>query len=85
MHSRWRGDLRLRLRATSNLGERLAGDLSDPRAAYVVNGPQKSPFTLQAPFEAVVAEEGRGMRVEKVFTDRSGKKILVLTKVDEQK
>jgi hypothetical protein len=32
-----------------------------------------------------VAEEGRGMRVEKVFADRSGKKILVLTRVDEQK
>jgi len=37
------------------------------------------------PFEALVTEGGKGIRVEKVFTDRSGKKIFVLMKVVEEK
>jgi len=35
-------------------------------------------------FEALVAEGGKGRRVEKVITDGSGKKIFVLVKVVEE-
>ena len=65
--------------------EWLLPHLADPRTLYIFHSPEETIFERWGPFEPVVAEEGRGMRVEKVFTDRSGKKILVLTKVDEQK
>ena len=41
-------------------------------------------FKRWSPLQALVAERGKGMRVEKVFTDRSGKKIFVLVKVVEE-
>jgi len=37
------------------------------------------------PFEALVAERGKAIRAEKVFTDGSGKKIFVLMRVVEEK
>jgi len=41
-------------------------------------------FQQWAPFEALVAEAGKGIRVEKVIPHRrSGKKVLVLVKVVE--
>ena len=33
-------------------------------------------------FEALVAEKGKGIRVEKVIPDRSGKQIFVLVRVE---
>jgi len=36
-------------------------------------------------FEALLAERGKGIRVEKVFTDRSGKNIFRLIKVVEER
>ena len=42
-------------------------------------------FKQWGPFEALVAERGKGIRVEKVFTDRSGKQIFVLVKVVEER
>jgi len=41
-------------------------------------------FQQWDPFQALVAERGKGIRVEKVIPDRSGKKIFVLMKVVEE-
>ena len=37
------------------------------------------------PFQALVAEGDKGIRVEKVFTDRSGKQIFLLMTVVEER
>ena len=58
---------------------------ADPGTIFIFHSPEETIFERWGPFEALVAENGKETRVEKVFTDRSGKKILVLTKVDEQK
>ena|GEM_PF-5169390 len=39
----------------------------------------------RAPFQALEAEGSKGIRVEKVSTDRSGKKTFVLVKEVEEK
>jgi len=38
-----------------------------------------------APFQALEAERGKGIRVQRAILDRSGKKIFVLVKVEEEK
>jgi len=43
--------------------------------------PETSMFKQWDSFEALVAERGKGIRVEKVIRDRSDKKIFVLMKV----
>ena len=47
--------------------------------------PETAMFKQWDPFEALVAEGGKGIRVEKVIPDRSGKQIFVLIKVEEKK
>jgi len=59
--------------------------LADPRTIYIFHSPEETIFKRQGPFQALVAERGKGIRVEKVFTDRSGKKIFVLLKVVEER
>jgi len=46
--------------------------------------PETTMFQQWAPFQALVAEGGKGIRVEKVIPDRSGKQIFVLIKVVEE-
>ena len=65
--------------------ERLLPHLADGRTIYIFHSPEETIFQRWDSFEALVAEGGKGIRVEKVFTDRSGKKIFVLIKVMEEK
>ena len=58
--------------------------LDDPRTIYIFHSPEETIFERWGPFEALVAERGKGIRAEKVIPDRSGKKILVPMKVVEE-
>jgi len=59
--------------------------LADPRTLYIFHSPEETIFERWAPFEALVSEAGKGIRVEKVIPDRSGQQIFVLVKVVEKK
>lgn len=65
--------------------ERLLPHLADPRTLYIFHSPEETIFKRWDSFQALVAEEGKEIRVGKVFTDRSGKQIFVLIKVVEEK
>jgi len=62
--------------------ERLLPHLADPRTLYIFHSPEETIFERWAPFQALVAERGKEIRVEKVFTDRSGKKIFIVVRVE---
>jgi len=47
--------------------------------------PETTMVEQRAPFQALEAEGSKGIRVEKVSTDRSGKKTFVLVKEVEEK
>lgn len=64
--------------------ERLLPHLADPRTIYIFHSPEETVFKRWEPFQALVDEEGKEIRVEKVFTDRSGRKVFVLVKVEER-
>lgn len=62
--------------------ERLLPHLADPGTLYIFHSPEETIFKRWGPFEALVGERGKGLRVEKVFTDRSGKQIFVVVRVE---
>jgi len=62
--------------------ERLLPHLADPWTRYIFHSPEETVFKRWDYFQALVAEEGKGIRVEKVFTDRSGKHIFILVGVE---
>ena len=62
--------------------ERLLPHLVDPRTLYIFHSPEETIFERRGPFEALVAERGKGIRVEKVFADRSGKQIFLVVRVE---
>jgi hypothetical protein len=63
-------------------GERLLPHLADPRTIYIFRSPEETIFKRWDSFEALVVEEGKEIRVEKVIPDRSGKKIFVIVSVE---
>ncbi len=64
--------------------ERLFPHLADPGTIYIFHSPEETIFERWDYFETLVAERGKGIRVEKVFTDRSGKQMFVLIKVVDE-
>ena len=62
--------------------ERLLPHLAAPRTIYIFHSPEETIFERWGPFEALVAERGKGIRVEKVIPDRSGKQIFVVVRVE---
>lgn len=62
--------------------ERLLPHLADPRTIYVFHSPEETVFKRWDSFQAHVAERDKGIQVEKVFTDWSGKKIFVVVSVE---
>jgi hypothetical protein len=62
--------------------ERLLPHLADPRTIYIFRSPEETIFKRWDYFQALVAEGGKGIQVEKVVTDRSGKKIFVVVSVE---
>jgi len=61
--------------------EPLLPRLADGQTLYIFHSPEETIFKRQGPFQALGAKGGKGIRVEKVILDRSGKKIFVLVKV----
>jgi len=62
--------------------ERLLPHLADPGTIYIFRSPEETIFQRWEPFQALVAEGGKGIRVEKAFTDRSGKQIFIVVRVE---
>lgn len=62
--------------------ERLLPHLADPRTIYIFHSPEETIFKRWGPFQALVVESGKEIRVEKVLTDRSGKQIFIVARVE---
>jgi len=65
--------------------EPLLPRLADGQTLYIFHSPEEIVLKRWYSFKALGAKGGKGIRVEKVILDRSGKKIFVLVKVEEEK